>query len=238
MIERNYDAGRETNTFCADDIGMLELPTVRLNFQAVIRQRYRYCHKLFDQLVLLHSQIINQQAPIMTDMLDSPVAGQLVGKPSRSHEYSFVCESLILQMRRSIDSFIQWAVLIDMAPEEVRSSKLTESGLADLLKCGGNKNEVFRRLLGSLSLADADQTGFLHVINDLFNAIKHHWPHEDSHSLICTEWPTVLSYYAKHNDTSGEVVYHNHNAFHVMMGYQDIMRKFVTNVSKWHATKK
>lgn len=234
IIELNYDAGREAKTFCPDDIEMLDWPSARRGFQLVIRQRYRYCHKLFDQLVVLHSQIVERKE---LDVVDSPVAGQMVGKPSRLHEYSFLCESLILHMRRSIDSFIQWAVLVDMVPEDVLGSKLTESGLDDLLKCGGTEKAVFRRLLGGQSLEYTGQTGFLRVINDLFNAMKHHWPHEESHNLICEEWPTIVSYYAKHNDTSGGVVYHNHNAFHIMMGYQDTMRKFVTNMSNWHATK-
>jgi hypothetical protein len=233
--ELNYDAGRKAETFCPDDIEMQDLPFARLgSFSLVVRQRYRYCHKLFDQLVVLHTQVIDQEE---LDISDSPVAGQMVGKPSRRHEYSFLSESLVLQMRRSIDTLIQYAVLIDIVPEDVPGSKLTESGLDDLLKCGGSEKEVFRRLLGKLPLKQADPTKFLTVINNLFNAMKHHWPHEESHNLTGKESPTIVSYYAKHNDTSDVVVFHNHNAFHVIMGYQDTMRKFVTNISKWHATK-
>lgn len=237
IIELNYNAGRKAKTFCPDDIEMQDIPLAGLGSQGfllVVRQRYRYCHRLFDQLVVLHSQIIEQKG---LDIIDSPLAGQIAGNPSRLHQYSFLCENLIFQMRRTIDSFVQWAVLIDMVPEDVPGSKLTESGLDDLLKCGGNEKDIFRRLLGELPLEHADQTGFLRVKNDLFNAMKHHWPHEETHNLIGEEWPTIISYYAKHNDTSGGVVYHNHNAFHVMMGHQDTMRKFVTNISKWHTSR-
>ena len=139
-------------------------------------------------------------------------------------------------MRPTIYSFNQWVALICDPTKNKIGSTLVLSGLDDLLKPGGNTKLVFQQLLGSDSLNNGEPTGFLAIINDLFNAIKHHWPHEESNNLFCFEQPTITSFYARHNNTADDVTYHNHSAYHLMMGFQDMIRRFAVNTSIAHST--
>ena len=145
---------------------MNDLPLIFFSFQLAIKQRYRFCHRQFSQVAQIHEELLQltktspESSMVQKLAVDSPRLGADVGQPSLWHEYAFCCENLVFQMRRTIDSFIQWVALICDPTKNKIGLTLGQSGLDDLLKPGGNTKLVFQQLLGSDSLNNGDPTGF------------------------------------------------------------------------------
>lgn len=74
-----------------------------------------------------------------------------------------------------------------------------------------------------------ETTGFIATINSLFNSFKHCLMHEESCMPMGADTPIIVSYHAKNNNHNNEIVYHNHNAFHIMMGFQDNVMRIIRN---------
>jgi hypothetical protein len=95
------------------------------------------------------------------------------------------------------------------------------------LKSASNDFEAI--LIGDGNEYAGDATNFLSTINSLFNSYMHCLMHEESCMLMGIHFPTLVSYYAKKNNYNKEILHHNHNAFHIMMGFQDNVLRIIKN---------
>lgn len=232
--EINYEAGRKAATYTQDELTHDDFPNHGLRFFTAIACRYRFSHYLFDELLTLHkeqfagSQLHSVMAPGRAQ------AKHLTANPSKKDKYNYSTENWVFQMRRTLDSIVQYAsLIINQTSHSEEMPKIQVSGIDQLLKSGGNETKTFQILFACPTLKEADPTDFLKVINDVFNTMKHHWFHEESRNTYCEEWPTIYTYYAKNNDPEKNGLFlHNHNCFHLMMGFQDIVRLFLGNLNK------
>ncbi|WP_072620932.1 hypothetical protein [Spirulina major] len=132
-------------------------------------------------------------------------------------------------MRRILDSLTQLTYLITDKEEfnKNKAIKHNEIGRVATLKTARNEFEAV--LIGNGNEYAGDATDFLATINSLFNSFKHCLMHEESCILMGVDFPTIVSYHAKNNNHNNEIVYHNHNAFHIMMGFQDNVTRIIKN---------
>ena len=124
---------------------------------------------------------------------------------------------------------MQFAVsLMDTISEP--SKKMKPDGIGELLGKNGGKFAVYPVFLGAESKFAVDGSNFLRILNDLFNSVKHSVVHQESHSLFGREFPTVISFSSKNNNFTDGYKYHNHNAYHLMMGFQDCVARVLINL--------
>lgn len=227
VMELNYDAKRQQSTFLPDNFPFDDLPEgISVDLAIQISQRYSYVHKLFDELIRLH-KVVCRGDGINIIITQTDQRDLMIGQPLTFKEYRFLTESLVFQFRRTADSLVQFADLQTQCVSESEVTALSNSGLESLLRPGGDRSKVYSIIMGDGEIFEKDETQFAETINELFNAMKHHYSHEESFRLI-SNIPNVVSYFVKHNDPANGVVFHNHNAYHLMMGYQD----WVNRVSK------
>lgn len=237
--EINYDANRKAATYEADELTMEDFPQVDIPFYTAIAARYRFSHHLFSELLSLHkAQFVGDGIHLVMTAPGQPK--YLTARPSKLDKYRFSCENWIYQMRRTLDSIVQYASLIsEHESKEHRVYKIQVSGIDDLLKSGGNNTQTFQMLFDCTTLEEADPTEFLKIINDVFNAMKHHWIHEGKTNTFCEEWPTIRTFYTKNNDPEKYGLFlHNHNCFHLMMGFQDMVRQCLSNLKSTRKVEK
>lgn len=238
QTEVNYDADRKAATYVADDLLMTDFPMFNMPFMTRITSRYRFSHYLFDELVELHkAQLVGSGLNLVMSTPNMPL--YLAAKPSVSDKYKFTVESWVFQIRRTHDSIVQYTSLAlkEKLPPD-GSFKIETAGVADLVKNGADSTSVFTALLGSDEIKFRKIFEFLNIINDVFNAMKHHWVYEEVNTYR-KEMPNVYVYYTRHNDLEKNgICVHNHNAFHLMMGFQDTVRLFLSNLKIEYESKK
>ena len=98
-----------------------------------------------------------------------------------------------------------------------------------------SSTDVYRIILGDNGCFRSDPTDFPNIMNDLFNSMKHCLLHEESQNLFFPDptTPSIVSFYVKYNRLADEPTYHNHNAFHVMMGFQDTVARIRINLNRF-----
>jgi hypothetical protein len=84
-------------------------------------------------------------------------------------------------------------------------------------------------MLGLSSEFDSDKTEFLLTTNNLFNAMKHTHMNVETQVTFGADYPTIVAYRTLGQVTEDNVVYHNHNAYHLMMGFHDAVDRIVGN---------
>jgi len=234
-VEINYDAGRMAASYERNDLYESDFPNFvkqgsYLCLSDTIIQRYRYCQKTFDELLKIYAQILSVTHPSQVTPSYIPGDGDwLMGRPTELYEYRLLSENWVYQMRRTIDSLVQLSALHANQIGEL-SVKIEPDGIGRLLGKDGNKFSIYPIFLGSERWLHSDDTDFLGILNDLFNSMKHCVAHEESHPLFCRECPTVVSFYSRHNDFRDGYKYHNHNAYHLMMGFQDCVARVLKNL--------
>ena len=115
---------------------------------------------------------------------------------------------------------------------DTKNLKYNEIGRFQDLKTP--KDDTQKIIIGYEDDYSSDDTGFLSAINGLFNSYKHSLMHDETYSLLCTEVPTFVSYQAKYNNHNSDIIYHNYNAYHIMMGYQDTVKRLLGNKNKYY----
>lgn len=233
-IEINYDAGRKMSTFKFKDSFhevlwfYMRFPSNHLffpyNAYAAICQRAKVVNTSFKKLLEIHNRLPNEPIPSY-----SPNGGLELTVP-RIDRYKFIAEELIFHIKGVLDNLVQ---IIDIRANFERFNKTQRVGIdsiSGLLNVKNKSSNTYQIVFGNNSNFIADSTSFLTTINDLFNSFKHSMLHLDSHRLISHELPSIISYYAKNNDYNSIVYYHNHNAYHLMMGFQDNIDRINKNL--------
>lgn len=234
--ELNYDAGRKSDTYKPLSLSMYGhqfpmypsmpmLCNTSLVIQAIC-QRTRLVHAKFEMALQLHKQVVSNNLSVVP--LDSPDYQSLAMCPTILYTYKLEIEAIVYLMRRILDSLVQLSYLLTNFEDFESTKTIAYNEIGRFLDRKSALTDLDKIIIGGEGYA-TDTTDFLRVINDLFNSFKHCLMHDESYNLVCFEIPTVTSYQAKNNNHKNEVIYHNHNLFHIMMGFQDSMVRILKN---------
>lgn len=220
IFEINYDAGREMNTFkliepnMHDFINFPSFPQV-CNSQLVgmriyqsllfINKKFNYCNKLYEVIV-----------------------NNIMHDPSIIYEFKIELESIVFNMRRVLDTLVQLTDLLVNFSSIEKHKKINFDSIGAIICKNKKKSTVLDIILGN-DIYENDATGFLEIINDLANSFKHILIHDETFNLIGEQDPTIVTLYAPHNNYKKEINYHNHNVYHIMMGFQDCISRICKN---------
>lgn len=145
------------------------------------------------------------------------------------YDYKNVLETIAFHMKWVIDMLVQLSSILISHNYIVENHKLKVDSLGMIL----NKPERYEEskiILGDNEKYQVDQTNFLKIINSLFNSFKHCLIHTQSYMYFGIDVPTVLTYYAHQNDFNKLIEFHNHNAYHLIMGFQDTIVRIQSNM--------
>lgn len=132
-------------------------------------------------------------------------------------------------MRRILDSLVQLSYLLTNYQDFEATKTIEYNEIGRFLDETHSTTDLEKIILGSDDGYSKDPTDFLRIINNLFNSFKHGLMHDESYRLVGADLPTVTSFQAKKNKHSGEIIYHNHNLYHIMMGFQDSVMRILNN---------
>lgn len=244
-VEYNYDAGRNAVTYTPISIygfgrafpNYPSLPMI-CNSNLIITeicQKVRVVQRKYKELVEHYDNCRNNVYKLNQYPLDGPPPC-LKGyeeHESNQYKYHFLCEELVSHMRTTIDRLVQLSyILTDFAA--YTSSKHIKVSQIGSLSTNNNPQADFEKVIvGDGIDFRRDETGFLRCINDLSNSFKHSVMHAEVYNLYGESTATVVSYQAKQNNHKKEITYHNHNACHLVMGFQDTVIRIIQNHRKY-----
>ncbi|MDO8769985.1 MAG: hypothetical protein Q7K57_15010 [Burkholderiaceae bacterium] len=239
--EINYDAERPIKTYAPISLSMYgeffpayqSIPMI-CNSTLVVTalcQRTRAIHEKFNLICSLHKVLLSGVFPQVP--LDSPDYAALASSPTLLYRYKLEVESMVYLMRRVLDCLTQLTYLLTDRDEFKRTKRIAHNEIGRVLEKSGKESDFSKVMVGDGTVYEEDKTGFLKTINDLFNSFKHCMMHEESNTLIGIEFPTIVSYHAKHNDHATTIIHHNHSAHHIMMGFQDNVLRILRNQKKF-----
>jgi hypothetical protein len=231
-IEINYDAGRLMATYRPIDLfygadfpcypSIAQISSSALTAMGIC-DRFKLVQKKLDQIVKLHIKFMQNEPLSLDEIIQSRIHAI---NPGRFAEIKLEGETMIFLMRRVLDSLIQLTYLLTNQDDFKKSLQIKISELGKVLK---QPTTPLAEIILGRNGYEPDHTNFLEIINSLFNSFKHCLMHEDSRVLMGNDFPTVVSYYAKHNNFKSEIEYHNHNIFHLVMGFQDCVTRILRN---------
>lgn len=163
------------------------------------------------------------------DIMDSPNHEALASSPCLSYRYKLEVESAVFLMRRVLDSLVQLTYLQTNFPDFEKTKKIELNAIGRFVDIPVATTNIERIIIGDGVDYLMDKTNFLSVINDLFNSFKHCLMHDESYMIYSKDAPTIVSYQAKKNNHNNEIIFHNHHAFHIMMGFQDNVLRILQN---------
>lgn len=236
--ELNYDAGRAQDTFQFIKINYNHFPRYKplpqlCNNPAFISM---YLMRLHDQINEEFKKLISIYGCI-NKSTSSETEAALIFHSALLSEYPFQVEKIIYFMRRMMDLLVQISFVLIKSDGTtiIKKIQFDSIGSVSRLKDKTNKSELEEKLCRIFfggNEYEHDKTNFLEVLNDLFNSYKHHFAHIHSASLFGADVPTVIGYECKMNNYNNPIVYHNHNAYHIMMGFQDSLTRILRNQNK------
>lgn len=240
-IECNYDAGRKTDTYTPLHLSMYSkhfasypsIPMLCNTFLVTqaICQRVRLVHDKFNSLLILHKSIISGALPQVP--VESPKFEEFYSSPSELYRYKLDSEAMVYLMRRVLDSLVQLTYLLTNYEDFERTKSMPISELGKVIKETPPVTNLEKIIIGDGIEYERDETGFLAIINSVFNSFKHCFIHDETYHIIGATIPTIVSYQAKHNKYDGDIIFHNHNAIHIMMGFQDTLIRILKNQRKY-----
>jgi hypothetical protein len=229
--EINYDAGRNSTTYKPISLSIYKdfplYPSISMICSGplvttYISKRFQHIHKKFESICLLYKLT-------KASVIPPPQPWEVGDVFVPNMVYKLEVEALVFHMRRMLDTLTQLTYLITNAEEVQKNHKITCDGIGRVAELKSANTDFERILIGDANEYQRDETGFLYVINGLFNSFKHCLMHEESYALMGLDAPTIVSYYAKSNNYNNEIEYHNHHAFHIMMGFQDSVLRIIRN---------
>lgn len=235
IVEVNYDAGRSMNTYAPFNLKINDFPALsnvtglcNLNLVAMrIVQTVRLINKKFEDCLHIYKGILQGNAAFI---LDSPNSEELVKSPSAIHECKIECESIIFQMRRVLDSLVQLTSFL-VNPDRLNKDKeIKFDSVGRVIHMGDKAGEVGKIVLGD-GYYHGDATKFIEISNDLFNGFKHTLVNDETFNLVGETCMTIVGYSVKQSNYNQIVQYHNHNSYHIMMGFEDCVRRILMNQS-------
>ncbi|MCT7587062.1 MULTISPECIES: hypothetical protein [Aliarcobacter] len=238
--EINYDAGRKVDTFQFIEPNMIDFmkfPTMpQLCNTALVGMRIQQSliiiNKKFAQCIDMYN-LIRQGGG--NKVLYSPNQGTMIFNPSIMYEFKMELESIVFIMRRILDSLVQLTDLLVNFSLFEKNKKLNYESIGSILS--KEKNSEIRDILVGNDIYEKDTTNFLNISNDLFNGFKHTLMQDELFSNIGIDYPTILGFHVKYANHKKIIQYHNHNAYHFMMGFQDCIARILRNIDTYKLTK-
>ncbi|MDH0094920.1 hypothetical protein N7373_26015 [Achromobacter mucicolens] len=237
--EINYDAGRKMETFQFFEPNMHDfmifprMPQL-CNTALVgmrIYQSLIIINKKFAQCLEMHSVILRCGG---NNTVFSPEKGGNAFSPSIVYEFKTEMESIIFIMRRVLDSLVQLTDLMVNFSVFEKTKTLGHESVGSVLSPKAKETVVKGIIVGN-EIFEKDTTNFLEVSNNLFNGFKHTLMHDESFNSIGVKCPTFVGFLVKYADYKKTIQYHNHNAYHLMMGFQDCIARILRNQNSYRA---
>lgn len=231
--EVNYDAGRKMETFqfiepSIHDFMNFPLMPQLCNTGLVgirIQQSLIIINKKFAQCVEMHRVILQGGG---NNTVLSPQNGTSTFSPTIIYEFKTEMESIIFIMRRVLDSLVQLTDLMVNFEIFEKTKTLSHESVGSILSPKAKETAVKGVIVGN-EIFEKDTTNFLEVSNSLFNGFKHTLMHDESFYQIGVEFPTFVGFLVRHANHKKTIQYHNHNAYHLMMGFQDCIARILRN---------
>lgn len=233
IVEVNYDAGRLMSGFQYEDFSLKDFPQYPNMPQLCntflvttkILQNIRVINKKFNYCLALHKRCLSNKG---YQLIDSPSEGTLALEPTCLYELKSELESIVFMMRRILDSLVQLTdLLVNFSSFEQRK-KLHFESVGTILNPKKSNETVVKIILG-VEEYEEDSTNFLSTSNQLFNGFKHTLMHDETTAIIGAAVPTILGVSVQYSNHKKKIYYHNHNAYHIMMGFQDTIRRIIKN---------
>jgi hypothetical protein len=196
-----------------------------LTMTMAITQRVRAIQGKFENLRFLHSRIIRGEE----SLTDGPNFANYATSPSLLYEMKFEGEAIVYLMRRVLDNLVQLGFTLTNFSEVRDHRRVRINELGDLIREGAEKEPLAQLTIYGSDQYEADETGFLRILNDLSNSFKHSLPHEQTHALIGTDAPTIVSQQAKQNKFEQRMIFHNHYASQLMIGFGACVERILRN---------
>ena len=237
--EINFDAGREMSTWQPKAISISDFPNypscIRLtNSQIVVCRlvdNIRYVDAKFQKIIEQHA---NSWKKI--GILDDADGGaNLRAQPTPFGIYKFECEALVFHIRHCLDTLCRLTELLVDANKVNEKKKFSYDCVGHILNDKAKKNQIVNIILGSDPMFEADKTEFLDISNKLFNAMKHSHMNAETMILYSTDCPTISAFDGPKFDGPKKygsrhvIAYHNHNSYHLMMGFHDTIDRIINN---------
>lgn len=138
-------------------------------------------------------------------------------------------ESMIYFMRRAVDQIVQ-SYCLKFSEVKNKIDVPTIGAALGLRRNGSDKHPELQDILfGNSSDKISDDSGFLDVLDEISNSYKHGFLTSESDNYRSIEYPNIVIFDYKYNKFDTVPVIHNHNAFHLMMGFQDAIRRILKN---------
>lgn len=245
VIEINYDAGRLMSSYAPMSLSMYsksfpQYPSMPMlcNSSLVVQaicQKTRMIHAKFTSILSYHQELLSEN--INKIPLDSPKYSELVSSPALIYKYKLEAESIVFLIRRVLDSLVQLTYLLTNYEDFEVTNVIEYNSIGQFLNITNPSKDIEKIIIGDEKTYKSDFTNFFSVINDLFNSFKHCLMHDESYTLICPELPTITSYQANRNKHAKKIIYHNHNAYHLIMGFQDNVARVLSNQREYVLTR-
>ncbi|HWW25153.1 MAG TPA: hypothetical protein VNZ85_04570 [Caulobacter sp.] len=221
-VEVNYDAGRPMATF--DYFFSKFSPNIRF-FPQLPSVEGRVNGLLIGGVLLRYAARAEEHFRAAIARHEMEVRdGQISKIVSRDD-----LESMIYFMRRSMDLLVQLYGL--NFSEDKSAIKVDSIGRALTLKGTDRDNnaDMLAILFGDASGREGDGTNFLSTLNDISNSYKHGFLISESDVFRTLEFPNIVLFEYKKNNFINTAIVHNHSAYHVVMGFQDAIRRILKN---------
>lgn len=237
--EVNYDAGRKMATFQFVEPNMYDFMSFprmpQLCNTALVGMRIHQSliiiNKKFAQCVEMHRVILQGGG---NNTAFSPQKGATNFSPSIVYEFKTELESIIFIMRRVLDSLVQLTDLMVNFSLFEKTKTLGHESIGSVLSPKA-KDTVVKGIIVGNETFEKDTTNFLEISNNLFNGFKHTLMHDESFNQIGVEYPTFVGFLVRYADHKKTIQYHNHNAYHLMMGFQDCIARILRNQNSYRA---
>ena len=143
---------------------------------------------------------------------------------------------MVYNMRVVLDQLIQ-LISIELQTNPLNESlKIELDGIGKVIKKKTQeieKNQVLQVVLGNTDGLAKDTTGFLQVVNNLFNGFKHSLFNIETEMEFGEVTPTVTGFYVPYGNINEKIERHNHNLKHVLMGFQDTIDRIMNNLAEF-----
>jgi len=246
ITEVNYDANRKAISYKPEDLFQnIRIGTKHLSgskyhssFQAFIslNQKIKLIDQKFSDFIETHKKMISEVEQGITVLSAPGQVNQLAGKPTIISLHKSIGEEIIFHMRIVLDTLIQ-LISIELNKSEFELTlKIKTDSIGKLLNKKNKGTPTYEVVFGNELELEKDSTNFLSTLNELFNSLKHSMFHTETNSLHNDEWPVITSLFAGYGDLNNGLRYHNHNGYHLMMGFQDCLKRILDNLIKYKAS--
>jgi len=246
QVEVNYDAGRKQESYSPLSLSLcshhfIGYPTMQMLCNPflvtqAIDQRVLVINKKLNLILELHKAAFSAEHNRTSPDLLSVASPNTT--PSKIYEYKLESESMIYLMRRILDSLVQLTFLLTNHAKFEETKIITHGEIGRFVDIELATSDMERIIIGDDADYQKDPTNFLRIFNDLFNSFKHSLMHDESYLLMCPDIPSITSYQAKRNNHNNEIIYHNHNLYHLMMGFEDNVLRILSNQKIYKSKKR